>query len=108
MRILAIDIGTTNVKGGVFDEGGRAVSMASVGVPMHFPAPGSAVQRLDELYGAVVRASRGALRGARATEVDVVALSAQMHGLAAIDGGGRELLPLVTYLDTRASAALPS
>lgn len=99
-------MGTTNVKAAVFDERGKTLSLASKGVHVHFPVAGSAVQHLSELYKATIDAARNAVKRSRVDEVGAMVLGAQMHGLAAIDREGNELLPLVTYLDTRPAVAL--
>jgi gluconokinase len=105
-KVLAIDIGTTNVKAAIFDENGKTLSLARTEVPLHSPAPNSAVQKLDELYNATIKSVRNAVSQAKNAKVNVIAFSAQMHGLGAIDDKGREVLPLVTYLDTRPAVAI--
>lgn len=106
VRILAVDIGTTNVKAAVFDEQGHMLSFASKEVPIYSPIPGSAIQRLEELNQAALLVIKTALKRCNFSSVDVLALSAQMHGLAAIDETGKEILPLITYLDTRAGGIM--
>jgi len=105
-KILTVDIGTTNVKAAIFDEKGKTLSLARTEVPIHSPVPGSAIQHLDELYEATIKSAKNAVKMAHVAKVDVIAFSSQMHGLGAIDEKGRELLPLVTYLDTRPAIAL--
>ena len=104
--VLAIDIGTTNVKAAIFDEKGDALSVARTEVSIHSPAPNLAVQPLNELYEATIRSAKSAVKIAKIGDVDAVSLSAQMHGLGAIDSDGKELLPLITYLDTRSAIVL--
>jgi len=104
-KILAIDIGTTNVKAAIFDERGKMLSLARVEVPIHSPVSGSAIQHLDELYNATMKSAKSAVNIAKMAKVDAVTFTAQMHGLGAIDNKGKELLPLVTYLDTRPAIA---
>jgi len=105
-KILAVDIGTTNVKAAIFDEQGKTLSLARTEVAIHSPVLGSAIQHFNELYEATIRSAKNAVKMAHVGKVDVVAFSGQMHGLGAIDDKGRELLPLVTYLDTRPAIAL--
>jgi len=105
-KILAIDIGTTNVKAATFDEQGKTLSLARTEVSIHSPVLGSAVQHLDELYEATIKSAKKAVSMANIGKVDVVAFSGQMHGLGAIDDKGKEVLPLVTYLDTRPAIAV--
>ena len=104
--VLAIDIGTTNIKAAIFDEEGNALSVARTEVSIHSPAPNLAVQHFNELYEATIKSVKSAVKIAKIRDVDVVSLSAQMHGLGAIDNDGKELLPLVTYLDTRSATVL--
>lgn len=105
-KVLAVDIGTTNVKAAIFDEKGKTLSLARTEVSLHSPVSNSAVQKLDELYNATIKSIRKAVSQAKNVKVDVVAFSAQMHGLGAIDDKGGEVLPLVTYLDTRPAVAV--
>jgi len=105
-KVLAIDIGTTNVKAAIFDEHGKTLSLTRTEIPVYSPEPGSAVQHLDELYQVAIQSAKSAVKMAHVNKVDAVAFGGQMHGLGAIDDKGTELLPLVTYLDTRPASAL--
>jgi len=105
-KILTVDIGTTNVKAAIFDEQGKTLSLARTEVAIYSPVPGSAIQHLDELYEATIRSAKNAVKMAHVGKVDAIAFSAQMHGLGAIDDKGGELLPLITYLDTRPAIAV--
>lgn len=104
-HILAVDIGTSNVKAGVFNVNGDLASLARIEVPIYYPEPGAGVQRLSEIYSSTVKACELALKQAK-TDVEALSFSAQMHGVAIVGKGGEEVTPLVTYLDTRPASAL--
>lgn len=98
--ILAIDVGTTNVKSVLFNERGEALR-ASVAELTLLTGPGGAAEHDPrELLQAVRSTSKLAAKGER---VDVVALSFYQHGLMLADSEGRPLTNILTHLDTRAA-----
>lgn len=56
--LLGLDIGTTNIKAVVFDRTGQVVASASVKTPTHFPQPGWAYYKPDEIWNSTVEALR--------------------------------------------------
>lgn len=100
MRVLAVDIGTTNVKAAVVDERGRVLKAASRELPLHSPEPGAAEHSPGEILAAVAETSRLAAKG---FEVAAVALSCYQHGLLAADRELRPLTNALTHLDSRAA-----
>jgi sugar (pentulose or hexulose) kinase len=105
--VLAVDIGTSNVKAGVFSAGGDLASLVRIEIPIYYPEPGAGVQRLSEIYDSTLRACELALKQA-GKDVDALSFSAQMHGLAIVGENGEEITPLITYLDTRPASVLRS
>lgn len=105
MTVLALDLGTSSVRGLLLDE--RAVpvpgALARRKAVLSVDDTGAAtldaaaylaslVECLDEL------AAAGRLRG-----VTTVATSAQWHSILPVDAAGAPLGPVLTWLDTRAS-----
>lgn len=102
--ILALDLGTTEVKAGLVTADGRLLAIARAGYELDTSGgPGWAEQDPGAWWSAVVRAVRG-LRPA--DPVEVVAIGVDGHGptLVAVDGRGEATRPAITFLDTRSQA----
>jgi xylulokinase len=99
---VGIDVGTSGVKGLAIDETGEVLARAEAGYPLSTPRPGWAEQdpedwwRATESVLAQLRETAGAPAG--------IGLSGQMHGLVALDGGGRVLRPAILWNDQRTAA----
>ncbi|HXG40381.1 MAG TPA: FGGY family carbohydrate kinase, partial [Candidatus Limnocylindrales bacterium] len=102
--VVAYDAGTSGVKALVVDAAGRvlASSIRSYGVTT--PRPGWAEQDVEEIVAALGAASREALGslGREALDVAAVAVTAQMFSVVPVDGRGRALRPMLSWLDQRA------
>jgi len=105
VNILSADIGTTNVKAGVFDEHGRLKYFTSERLRILFDQPGSAVQDPDEIFHRFVNVCKKAVEFVEG-DVDALILSSQMHGLTLLNREGKPIVPLITYLDTRCSSVV--
>lgn len=103
--VLAVDIGTSNVKAGIFNTGGDLISLARIEIPIYYPEPGAGIQRLSEIYDSTLRACEQALKQAK-IDVDALSFSAQMHGVSIVGKEREEITPLITYLDTRPASVL--
>lgn len=100
MRVLAVDIGTTNVKAAVVDENGKVLRAASRELALISPEPGAAEHSPREILAAVEETSRLAARG---FEVDAVALSCYQHGLMVVNSRCEPLTNALTHMDWRAA-----
>jgi xylulokinase len=102
--VLAIDLGTTEVKAGLVSLDGRLLGLARCGYATDAdPATGRAEQDPEAWWGAIGLAVRELVRAAVG---DVVAIGIDGHGptLVAVDDGGHATHPAITWQDTRASA----
>jgi gluconokinase len=100
LRVLAVDIGTTNVKAAVVDENGKVLHAASRELTLISPEPGAAEHSPREILAAVEETSKLAARG---FEVDAVALSCYQHGLMVVDSRCEPLTNALTHMDWRAA-----
>jgi xylulokinase len=107
-RAVALDLGTTFVKGAVLDLDGHRLTLTSR-VP--FPAP---LARLPSGHHevdptAVLAVTEALLRSllAAAPDVEGLVLSSQMHALVLVDEAGAPLSNIVTWQDQRALARHP-
>jgi xylulokinase len=103
-RLLGIDVGTTGVRAGVFDEQGSLLAEASEACPHSAPAVGRAEADADGWWAAV----RGVCARVGAQEslerVDAVAITGQAPTAVLVDGAGHPLRPAILWLDVRADA----
>lgn len=105
MAWLAFDIGTTQTKAVLMDEGGTAIRSTASGYATH-SAPGGVVEQSAEDWWAAVRAASAQLALAPG-EIDAlagIALTGQMQDLILLDAEGTPLAPVILYSDTRAIA----
>ena len=102
---VAIDLGTTNAKVGVF-AGARLVATASRPIETTHPAPGQAAQGPGSWLEAVAAAVREAVAAADAApgSVDAIALTAQSDSLVLADERGDPLGPCLLWMDDRGTA----
>ncbi len=111
--VLALDVGTTEVKAAAFVVVGPAGAapppvVATVPLVTHRPAPGRAEQDPGAVLAAATEALGRCLATTRArsgVDVEVAALSvtAAMHGLVGVDETLAPCTPLVTWADERAA-----
>jgi xylulokinase len=104
-RLLAVDVGTTATKAGVFDDGRLVGAVAERAHPLSHPRPGWAEQDADGWWHAVAGAVADLAAGGVAVDaVDALTVTGQMQDLVALD---HDLLPTcsaILYADQRAAA----
>ena len=104
---LAVDIGTTNVKGAVFDKGSifplesisRRISLYTE------EGKGVAEQDPDEILKAVIEVISFLARKYGGTSISTIFLTSQMHAFGILEDG-RPKTRLLTYFDTRSGEYL--
>jgi xylulokinase len=104
--VLALDAGTTSMKGALFDAEGRGVAVAAM---EYSPAqPGPDLVELDaELYWrAAAQVTRDLLASPAASGARVLSAGVTSQGetLIVTDGAGRALRPAIVWLDNRSGA----
>ncbi len=104
--ILAIDLGTGGPKAALIDRTGRALAGASAPVATHLAAGGAAEQDPEEMWTAIVAATRGALAAARAPlpPIGAVAVTSQYMSMVPVAADGRPTGPCILWMDTRGAA----
>ncbi|MBQ6840061.1 MAG: hypothetical protein IJO45_05165 [Oscillospiraceae bacterium] len=100
---MAVDLGTSFIKTGVYDLGGNCLAMASEPVPDERPGPGIFLQHGPELYGSVLRCIRKSAvqLGERAEDVCAVAFTGQMAGAMGVDENWEDVTTWSCSLDSR-------
>ncbi|MFC6020931.1 FGGY family carbohydrate kinase [Plantactinospora solaniradicis] len=103
MRILALDLGTSSVRGLVLDAAARPLPGALARRPADVMIGDGGEATLDAraYLGALIECL-DELAGARHLDgVDLVVASAQWHSVVPLGPGGAPLGPVLTWLDTR-------
>jgi xylulokinase len=103
--VVGIDLGSSEVKVGVFALDGRALGMAHVACPMQQLARGRFEQDPGCWWAAVAEAAMSAVREA-GSGIRPIAISVAAQGptTVAVDTQGRPVRPAIGWMDTRASA----
>ena len=102
--VLALDLGTTEVKVGLMALDGRLLGLARAGYATDAdPTTGRAEQDPDAWWGAIGLAARELVR---LDVADIVAIGIDGHGptLVAVDEAGRTTHPAIIWQDTRSTA----
>lgn len=95
--VVAADVGTTNIKAGILDEGGGIAGLASVEAPP-VEAGSGAFDAEATLEGLLEAMSRAAAHAAGA--VEAIALSSQRASLVVVGEGGLARRPALSWQGT--------
>jgi gluconokinase len=105
-RVLALDIGTSSVRGRVYDE--RGFPLEGVEAQTRYEITDGHDGRAEFDPDHLVAASRAAYEEALREgggQVDAVCAACFWHSLVPVDARGRAIGPLLTWRDTRSAAA---
>ena len=103
-HIIGVDIGTTHVKAVVATTAGQVLHETKEGYPTSNPLPGHQEQNAEDIFQAVLKVLKQALRTIDNTEsISCISFSAAMHSLMVVDKEGNPLTPLLTWADTRSN-----
>lgn len=100
---MAVDLGTSFIKTGVYDLGGICLATASEPVPDERPGPGIFLQHGDRLYESVLRCIRKTVSELqeRAQDVCAMAFTGQMAGAMGVDENWADVTTWSCSLDSR-------
>ncbi|MGQ9486629.1 MAG: gluconokinase [Armatimonadota bacterium] len=104
--ILSVDVGTTNIKAGIVDAGGRVLRVAQRELPMTRDQSGRAEHDPHMLWGSFRDICRQVTEGYGAN-VSALVLSAYQLSLLAVDERGEPLTGIISLLDTRPQQTFP-
>ena len=100
--ILAIDHGTSGVKNSIMTFAGRPLAFYFEPTPLHLSPGGGAEQDPDDWWRALVATTRRLLeRTAAADRIAAVCVSSTFSTTVAVDAGGRNIGPALTWMDSR-------
>ncbi|MEB3102961.1 gluconokinase [Ferviditalea candida] len=102
-KIIAVDIGTTNMKALMFDPDGTILASRSISYALHTPNPDTAEQDPEEIFAAVLTGISELMKlsGISPEELLCIAFSSAMHSLMAMDEHHRPLTRSMTWADQR-------
>lgn len=100
---MAVDIGTSFLKNGVYDIDGNCITSCSVPVKDDKLAPGIIVQHGDEIFEAVIQLLKDTSEslGSRADDVCSISFTGQMAGSMGVDENWNDITSWTYTLDSR-------
>ena len=101
---LGLDVGTTAIKGGLFEAAGGLIAHARRGYPTSRPAPGIVEQNPRDWTEGVVSIMDELLVADRAQRVAAVGLCSQVNTDVFVDAEGSPVAPAITWQDNRVVA----
>jgi gluconokinase len=104
-RILSVDVGSSSVRAGLYEDSGEEVEGTEVKLDYDFEytPDGGASKDADEVLDLVARAVDGALTRAEGAEISGVAMSTFWHSVLGVDRDGRPTTQILTWADRRAA-----
>lgn len=103
MYTLGIDIGTSGCKSIIVNEKGEVIASTVEEYPLYNPRAGWSEQEPEDWWKATVKGVNGVLSksGIKPDEIKGIGLSAQMHGLVAMDKDNNVVRPAILWNDQR-------
>ena len=101
--LMAVDLGTSFIKAGIYDCEGNELSAAKEAVRSEQPAPGQFIQHGDDLMEAVYRCIRTCVTdiGVRKNEIAAIGFTGQMAGFMGVHKDWNDVTGWSCSLDTR-------
>ncbi len=98
---LGLDLGTTNIKALVTDQSGRRLAHASAPVPLLHTDTGGVEQDIDAIWQATLAVLRESARAVEPSRIAAIGVSSQGGAMQVLDGHGRPLGRVISWLDAR-------
>ncbi|HOP95675.1 MAG TPA: gluconokinase [Dictyoglomaceae bacterium] len=98
--VLAVDVGTTNIKAGVIDKTGKFLSLVQRELPSEKDNTGKAEHDPDRIFNIFVEVVREVSKDF-GDRIGILITSSYMFGLLPLDKMGKPLTGIITLLDTR-------
>jgi xylulokinase len=102
--LIGLDVGTTAVKGGLFDRSGGVVACQALTYPTDRPEPGRVEQNPEEWVAAIVAILVMLLKDVAVEDVAAIGLCSQVNTHVLVDRAGLPLMPAIVWQDSRAAA----
>ena len=98
---LGLDLGTTNVKAVVVDDGGHVVAAGSEALQRYHTPDGGVEQEIEEIWLAACRAIRQAVGKLNGAQVRAVGVSSQGGAMQLLNADDRPVGRVISWLDGR-------
>lgn len=102
--LIGIDLGTTTLKGGLFDLSGNVIAEASQGYPMLRAGDDIVEQNPQDWLDALDHVLVSLMTHCASNEVLASSICSQVQTHVFVDAGGQALAPAITWQDLRATA----
>ncbi len=101
--LLAIDLGTSFIKAGVYGTDSKCVATASEPVKDYRPSPGVFIQKGEELFESVINCVKliTCELGERAKNIEAISFTGQMSGFMGVDEQWNDITTWSCSLDNR-------
>ncbi len=100
--LVGVDVGSTNVKAVVYEPDGTAIARATTNTLTHYPRPGWAFYRAEELWVQVTRVLREAIgQVAEPRRIAGVAVASMGEAGVPLDARGTPTADVIAWFDTR-------
>lgn len=107
-HLLAIDVGTLSARAGLFDASGRLIACRTAGFELLHPLDNHAVYRMDEIWGAVCRATLDTLAAAPGISASIAGIAIDATSSTVIEATGERPLDgdadVICWMDHRGEA----
>jgi len=102
-HLLAIDVGATVVRGGVYGADGQCLAIRTRSIDVRRPKPGQAEVHAPAYYDAAAMVSRRAIRaaGVDSGSIEAVGMACQMGGIVGVDDTHKPVTRFDPHLDER-------
>jgi len=100
MALLAIDIGTTHCKAGLYEEDGTIKLVESQPTPSHTTADGRTEYDPDRLWGTISDLIKGIIPASGKQSVEAIGIASMAESGYLIDALGNPLSPMIPWFDT--------
>ncbi len=104
--ILAIDLGTSRIRAGLFDEQGACLAVSACEYPILSPTPGAAEQNPSLWMEGFNKTVKEVLAKAGEVSIEGLTFSGQMHGTVLIGNDGQPLADAIIWCDQRGGEAV--
>ena len=99
--LIGIDVGTTAVKGGLFDQHGAARAFHAIPYPTARPEAQRAEQNPDDWTGAIEAILAALMKDTPPADIAAIGLCSQVNTHVFVDRNGAALLPAIVWQDGR-------
>ncbi|MET1123979.1 MAG: FGGY family carbohydrate kinase [Archaeoglobaceae archaeon] len=98
---IGLDVGTSGVTAGVYDEEGKLLARSYVEMKSYYPKPGWVEQEAEDWWNCSLEACRRAVKQAKVGEIDAIAVTNQRETVVAVGNDGKPLRRAIIWQDRR-------